>query len=231
MVYSNRSKKQAARTLPKFAFYKALMGEAYIRTKYLCLYAHALTEHFMWNFRHFQILDQYSTLSRRSPTNTSKRPLHVPFQTVTNSSNRILVGLYSKLNGDMQILPNFKVERSKLSDSHIQKPFRSRSQNTKHFFLFCVENCPRFGHLKFPDLRTLTSFSWSKSRTPFGHFCTSPIVDDLHTKNPLASTLNSFRYTHTPMHTHVHLPITARAIYRSRCENSKRQTIFVVYGS
>ena len=80
----------------------------------------------------------------------------------------------------------------------------------------------RYCRLKFRDLRTLTSFSRSRSRTPFRHFCTFPVEDYQHTHThislpaPWADFVTHIR-TLTPH------PITAKAIYSSPSNNSKHQ--------
>ena len=84
----------------------------------------------------------------------------------------------------------------------------------------------------------LTSSSRSRSWTPFWHFCTSPVevyptpkisfpalCADFDTHIHTAYIIHTRTCTNTCAH--AHHPITARAIYSSRCKNVKRQAMCV----
>ena len=111
--------------------------------------------------------------------------------------------------------PNIRVKRSKSTflltcRKAIYEPIHPSTKT----FRFCVEKCPRYGQLKFRDLRPLTSFS--RSRKPFLHFALSLSRTTPHQKS--ASQQLELVSLHTYRHTRAHYRITTTAIY-TRCQN------------
>ena len=95
-------------------------------------------------------------------------------------------------------------------------------------FWFCVENFPRSGQLKFRDLRNLTSFSksMSRSRTRFwNNVCSSPIENYPTTTISIRALVPISLHT-LPTHSRAH-PITARAsaIYSWHCKKGKSRPV------